>query len=324
MNKNHENPRRSENDQIFSDIKNFLKVLFLASRPKTLLASISPVIIGTSLAYVKIQTDGSKFETCYLKITFFQILICAILIQILCNFINDLWDYYKGADTKSRIGPLRVVSSGFISPASMKKVIIILTSIIILLGAFLVYKGGFIILTIGILSLIGAYIYTAGPYPLAYNALGEIFVLIFFGPIPIFGTYYLLTKQLSTIPLTLGLSTGLISSALLLVNNIRDIEEDTKNNKKTLSIIIGKKNSEILFSIALVLSFLVVLLHTFVTFSLNLLLLLMLLPFAYKLCVKLKKALSGEQYNEILGKVGMFLFIFSVFLSTLIVIEKFI
>ena len=163
---------------------------YLASRPKTLPASLIPVLIGASIAYY-----DNSIEVGYLIITF----VCALLIQIITNFINEIYDYKKGADNEERLGPKRFVASGEISVKTMKYVSTILIIITFLLGLILVYGAGLLILAIGIFSLLFAYLYTAGPFPLAYKGFGDLFVLIFFGVVAVSGTYYIQTHSINII-----------------------------------------------------------------------------------------------------------------------------
>lgn len=284
----------------------------MAARPKTLFASISPVLLGLSLALKERSINSLTISTIVV------ITICAILIQILSNYVNDLWDYYKGADGEFRKGPQRVVSSGIISPQKMKTSIVVLTILIIALGSYLCIQGGLPILLIGICSIIGAYAYTSGPYPLAYNALGEVFVFIFFGPIPIFGTYYLLTGIYSSLAIAVGTIPGLIASAILLVNNIRDIEEDQENNKNTLSVLCGKELSLSAFSICIFLPYLIVAYLSISSLPAIIRWIYLLIPLSIWIRRLLILAERGEDYNRVLGLVGAYLFIFSLTLSTLI------
>ena len=288
--------------------------LLIAARPKTLLASFSPVILGVSLA---LKSDLKIINDFYLVA--FLITGTAILIQILCNFINDLWDFYKGSDSINRIGPKRAVSSGLISPQKMKLAIYFLTAIIILLGTVLVCYGGSIIFFIGVLSLIGAYIYTAGPYPLAYNGLGELFVLIFFGPVPVFGTFYLLTNKIDVKTAILGLPLGLIATAILLTNNIRDFKEDSNSSKRTLAVKFGLPFSKILFSSSLLLASILPLIllpkHHLLPLSLFSVI---VITISLILIKQLLSASKGADYNRLLGEISFYLFIFSLGFSTII------
>jgi len=294
--------------------QSLIKTLIIASRPKTLLASLSPVLLGIALAYREKPTIDLN-----IAITIFLIVICAFLIQILSNFVNDLWDHYKGSDTNERIGPIRVVQAGMISPERMRKVTYHLTIIILLIGAILVFKGGPVILIIGLLSIFGAYLYTAGPYPLAHNGLGELFVVIFFGPIPVFGTYYLLNNQISTTAALLGLPIGILASCILQVNNLRDFKEDYKSNKRTLAVKFGLPFAYKLFNISLLLS-LTIAITIFANYleDNKFLLLGLFYPVCIILIKKLRSIASGKEFNEFLPKVAIFLFIFSLSLSTLL------
>jgi 1,4-dihydroxy-2-naphthoate octaprenyltransferase len=221
-----------------------LKIWIEASRPKTLWASVAPVIIGTAMAY----RDG-MWETAIAVIT----MLSSVLIQIGTNFANDYFDFFKGADTKERIGPSRVTGSGLIKPESMRIAFFSAFSLSVLLGLYLIILGGWPILIIGTFSILFGILYTGGPFPLGYKGLGEIFVLIFFGPVAVGGTYYLQTLNINLTVILAGLSPGLISTALLTVNNLRDMNTDRKAGKKTLAVRFGPifARAEYIFSISL-------------------------------------------------------------------------
>ncbi len=209
----------------------------LAARPKTLIASVSPVVIGSVMAF-----DAGFFDPLVLLFT----LLTTLGIQVGTNFANDYFDFLKGADTSSRKGPLRITQAGLVSLSLMKRAIIITFALTTLFGLYLIVKGGFVIVKGGFviasllsLSLLLGIIYTAGPYPIAYVGLGEFFVFLFFGPIAVAGTYYLQTLACSGSALLAGIAPGALSSAILIVNNIRDIEEDRIAKKKTLPVRLG-------------------------------------------------------------------------------------
>lgn len=225
-------------------IKNWL----LATRPKTLPAGSVPVLIGGALAYY-----DNKMDPFLLLITF----ICSLLIQVITNYINEIYDFKKGADNKDRLGPKRMVASGEISLKAMTVVSGILILITFLLGLILVFEAGWLILAIGLLSLFFAYAYTGGPYPLAYKGLGDIFVLIFFGIIAVCGTYYIQTKQVNLLVFLTSLGPGFLSMNLLGVNNIRDIETDKKANKMTLAVRLGRKKANAIYTILMLFTFLI-------------------------------------------------------------------
>ena len=207
-----------------------IKVWLDAARPKTLWASVAPVLIGSAMAF----SDG-YWDWLIMVCT----LISSVLIQVGTNFANDYFDFKKGADTKERIGPIRATESGLVKPALMRNAFILAFVISIMFGLYLIWMGGWPILVIGFLSILFGILYTGGPFPLGYKGLGDIFVLIFFGPIAVGGTYYLLTLSINITVILAGLSPGLFSTALLTVNNLRDIHTDKKAGKRTLAVRFG-------------------------------------------------------------------------------------
>ena len=200
-----------------------------AARPITLVASIIPIVSA-----ILILPKHINFK---LNI-FLWTLIAAIIIQIVTNYINDLYDFLKGAD-ENRLGPKRMLQSRSISPLKMKKVIAALTCIGIISGIPLVIQGGSSIIFIGLSSFILAYLYTGGPFPLAYNGLGDIFVFIYFGIIAVLGTYYLQTGHIDVGATYLAISIGAKNVLLLIINNIRDYKTDKLVHKNTLIVIFG-------------------------------------------------------------------------------------
>ena len=206
----------------------------LASRPKTLPAAFVPVLVGSSLAY-----NQGKFYPLYSLIA----LICSLLIQIGTNFTNDLYDHLKGADTEKRKGPLRVLSAGLISANEMKIAIVFVFGLTFLLGLYLVYVTDWNIFIIGVFSILAGLAYTAGPYPLAYHGLGDLFVFLFFGIIGTMGTYYLHHQEFTFISFLVSLPVGALITNILIINNYRDFEEDKQAGKNTLAVILGREFS---------------------------------------------------------------------------------
>lgn len=209
---------------------NKIQIWIEAARPKTLWASVAPVIIGTAMAY----SDGG-----WDPLIAFLTIISAMFIQIGTNYANDYFDFVKGSDTKDRIGPVRATAAGLIKPETMRLAFILAFSLSVLSGLYLIGRGGWPILIIGSLSVLFGILYTGGPFPLGYKGLGEIFVLIFFGPVAVGGTYYLQILDINLTVILAGLSPGLMSIALLTVNNLRDIHTDEKAGKRTLAVRFG-------------------------------------------------------------------------------------
>ena len=201
-----------------------------AARPKTLLVSMAPVIMSVALASI------------YVKINWLPAIIClffAVMAQILSNMVNDYADGVKGID-KNRIGPQRMVASGIISPEQMRNGIIVVGSLAFLIGCTLIYWGGWVLLPIGIVILLVALAYSTGPFPLSQHAFGDVAVVLFYGIIPVVLTFFIQTGFVNTQIFIAGLAIGLISDNLLIVNNVRDAEEDSKNGKKTTVTLFGK------------------------------------------------------------------------------------
>lgn len=263
----------------------------LASRPKTLLAAIVPVLVGSALA-----VSMKKFYLPYSLVA----LICSILIQIGTNFTNDLYDYLKGSDTVKRKGPRRVLASGLITINEMKLAIILVFGLTFLLGLYLVFSVGTLILWVGIFSILAGIMYTAGPYPLAYNGLGDVFVFIFFGIIGTMGTFYLHTKEISTLSFLASVPVGALITNILVVNNFRDIEEDKEANKNTLAVKFGKNFSKWQFILLIVLSYLVsIVLYLQFDFNFWILLPLSTIPISIIL-IRMLYLLTGEGLNKTL------------------------
>ena len=220
----------------------------IASRPKTMTAAIAPVLLGSALAY---------YESAFDIITFLFILISACLIQLGTNFTNDLFDYIKGTDNNDRLGPKRAMQAGLVSESEMKKAIFIVFSLSICFGFYLALLGGWIIVGIGLVSILFAILYTGGPYPLAYNGLGDIFVFIFFGLIAVSGTYYLYTDYFSINSFIIGSSIGCLATAILVVNNLRDLNNDKECGKNTLAVYFGKKFTQFEYALLMLIAYII-------------------------------------------------------------------
>lgn len=225
---------------------NSLKLWFLAARPKTLVASVVPILTASGLAIAVSGFIESWISWCaFLSATF---------IQIGTNFFNDAIDFEKGADSATRLGPQRVTHAGHFTASSVKRAAVLCFALAVAFGIPLVYVGGWTIVCIGLVSLVFGYAYTGGPFPLAYLGLGDLFVLLFYGGVAVSGIYFLHMGVLYTLPvLILALQVGLQATALIAINNLRDYQQDRLVKKNTLAVRLGPTFSRIEITMCLAL-----------------------------------------------------------------------
>jgi len=218
---------------------------FLATRPRTLPAAMAPVLAGTGLAI----GDGV-----FRPLPALAALVGAILIQIGTNLANDYSDWARGADTEDRLGPTRVTQAGLLSPRDVRRGAGIALGLAFVLGIYLVAVGGWPIVWIGLASLVCAVAYTGGPFPLAYNYLGDLFVFLFFGLVAVGGTYWVQAGALTPAVLLVGSGVGALATAILVVNNLRDRETDIRVGKRTLATLLGVRGSRFQYILLLFLA----------------------------------------------------------------------
>lgn len=212
--------------------KNSFRAWLLAARPKTLTGAAIPVLIGCSLAHWHGQFQGLPALLC---------LGFAFLMQIDANFMNDLYDYLKGSDRADRLGPERACAQGWISPKAMKRGIVLTTLAAAVCGLCLLAYGGVWMLPVGLACIAFAFLYTAGPYPLAYHGWGDLLVLVFFGFVPVGCTYYVMAHTWNLPVALASLACGLVIDTLLMVNNFRDRDQDAVSGKRTLVVRFGAR-----------------------------------------------------------------------------------
>jgi 1,4-dihydroxy-2-naphthoate octaprenyltransferase len=282
-----------------------LRLWFLATRPKTLVASGIPVVMGASLAYY----DGS-FSLVSASVS----LVCSLLIQIATNFINEIYDFRKGADTVSRVGPMRAVSAGLISEGAMIRAAWIVVGICFVMGMYLVWLRGIYVLIIGIVSLGLAWGYTGGRYSLAYRGLGDVFVFIFFGLVATGGTYFVLSGGITVSALLVGCVPGAFAANILGVNNLRDRETDILVGKRTFAVRFGAFAARGLYIIMMMIAYSVPILLLNMGYYRLVLLPMLTLPLSWILCRKVL-TLEGERLNGVLAQTGLLLALFGLLLS---------
>ncbi len=220
----------------------------LTARPKTLPAAVAPVAVGCALAISR-----HRFKL----LPAAAALIGALLLQIGVNMANDYFDFIKGIDTPERTGPVRAAASGLLSPGQLRLGILVIILLAVTDGLYLIYAAGIPVLVIGIFSILSLLAYSGGPFPLASHALGDLFVFIFFGIVAVCGTYYVQVLSLDKIVLIASIPVASLTTAILVVNNYRDIETDRKSSKITLAVILGKRGARTEYALLLISAFLV-------------------------------------------------------------------
>jgi len=207
-----------------------------AARPRTLPAAIAPVLVGTAAAW---QFAGHLPRV----LAFVVALVGSIFIQIGANLANDYSDARRGADTVDRLGPVRVTSAGLVTPQRVLRATWVAFAVAVACGIYLAIVAGWIILVVGIASIAAGVLYTGGPRPYGYAGLGEVFVFLFFGLVAVNGSYYVQLEQLDALPLGLSIAVGFLATAILVVNNVRDIETDRRAGKNTSAVRMGRANA---------------------------------------------------------------------------------
>jgi 1,4-dihydroxy-2-naphthoate octaprenyltransferase len=212
------------------------RVWVAAARPATLPAAAAGVAVGLGAAL----GVGTPFRID----TAIGCLLVALLLQVAANFANDLSDFRRGADTETRVGPLRVAAAGLVTERQLEVAIAIVLVLAGVVGLWLATIGGWVLVALGALAMVAALAYTGGPFPYGYRALGEVFVFVFFGLVAVVGTAYLQALRLDPVFLAAAVPPGLLITAILVVNNLRDIETDAAAGKRTLAVMIGKRRTQ--------------------------------------------------------------------------------
>ena len=209
-----------------------LRTWVLAARPQTLPAAVAPVVVGSAAAFAA----GS-----FRWLPFLAALVGALLIQIGTNLANDYFDFRKGADTAERLGPVRVTQAGLLAPETVRNGMVVAFGAAALIGVYLIIVGGWPILVIGLLSIAAGVLYTGGPWPLGYNGLGDLFTFIFFGIVAVTATAYLHVGAVPPLAWAASIPVAMLVTAIIVVNNLRDIATDRAAGKRTLAVIIGAR-----------------------------------------------------------------------------------
>lgn len=281
-----------------------LTVWLLASRPATLPAAVVPVLVGTAVGAAR---------AAFRPLPFVAALAGALLIQVATNFANDYSDFHRGADTEHRLGPTRVTQSGLLSPAQVRRAIVVTFGLAVLVGLYLIQVGGWPILAIGVASILAGLAYTGGPWPFGYHGLGDVFVFAFFGLVAVMGSAYLQTGDWGADALLAAIPVGVLATNILVVNNLRDLPTDRVAGKGTLAVRIGERATRAQYAALAAVAYLVPLVALLWRGTSAWVLLPWLsLPLAVALVRTVLGGLAGRELNPVLGRSGRLQLVYGV------------
>jgi 1,4-dihydroxy-2-naphthoate octaprenyltransferase len=282
-----------------------VRIWVMAARLRTLPAAVAPVLVGTALAGTE-----DRFRVG----AFIAALLGAIFIQVGTNLSNDYSDARRGADTEDRLGPVRVTAGGLVPPRQVLIATYVTFGLAVLCGAYLVYVAGPLLLAIGAASILAGVLYTGGPRPYGYEGLGEVFVFLFFGIVAVAGSYFVQQERLEWEAFALAVPVGLLAAAILVVNNVRDIDTDRRAGKRTLAVRLGRPRTRTLYSVMLLVAD-VALIPVAFALSAWVLLPVLTLPLAARLARTVRAHVDGPTLNAALARTGMLQLAFCVLLS---------
>jgi 1,4-dihydroxy-2-naphthoate octaprenyltransferase len=284
-----------------------LRIWVMAARLRTLPAAVAPVLVGTSLAL----GDGH-----FHPLAFLAALLGAILIQVGTNLSNDYSDARRGADTEDRLGPVRVTAGGLVPPSQVLLATYVTFGLAVLCGVYLVIVAGPELLAVGAASILAGVLYTGGPKPYGYEGLGELFVFLFFGIVAVTGSYFVQVQSLPWEAFLCAVPVGLLASAILVVNNVRDLETDRRAGKRTLAVRMGRERTRLLYAAMLGVAFLTAPLPWPLGSMAGWLLLPWLAaPLALRLIGVVRTRIDGPALNGALARTGALQLLFCVLYS---------
>jgi 1,4-dihydroxy-2-naphthoate octaprenyltransferase len=279
----------------------------MAARVRTLPASVAPVLVGTSLAL-----GASHFH----PLAFVAALLGAIFIQVGTNLSNDYSDARRGADSDDRLGPVRVTAGGLVPPRQVLVATYVTFGLAVACGAYLVAVAGPELLAVGAASILAGVLYTGGPRPYGYEGLGEVFVFLFFGIVAVAGSYFVQVQELPWQAFVCAVPVGLLASAILLVNNVRDIETDRRAGKRTLAVRLGRPRTRALYGWMLAAAFIAAPLPWALgSMTAWLFLTWLALPLAARLVRTVRARTDGPALNAALARTGVLQLVFCLLLA---------
>jgi 1,4-dihydroxy-2-naphthoate octaprenyltransferase len=277
----------------------------MAARVRTLPAAVAPVLVGNALAIHDDHFQGLAFAFT---------LLGALFIQVGTNLSNDYSDARRGADTEDRLGPVRVTAGGLVPPRAVLIATYVSFGLAVLCGVYLIAKAGWVLLAIGGASILAGVLYTGGPRPYGYEGLGEVFVFLFFGIVAVTGSYYVQVEHLVWQAFALAVPVGLIASAILVVNNVRDLETDRRAGKRTLAVRLGRERTRVLYPAMLAVAYLALVPLCF-GLSAWVLVPWLTLPLARTLTLVVRTRTDGPSLNGALAGTGALQLLFCLMLA---------
>lgn len=286
----------------------------MAARVRTLPASVAPVLVGTALA---------GYAGIFHPLRFIAALLGAIFIQVGTNLSNDYSDARRGADTEDRLGPVRVTAGGLVPPKRVLVATYVSFSLAVLAGVYLIVVAGWQLLLVGAASILAGVLYTGGPRPYGYEGLGEVFVFLFFGIVAVAGSFFVQVRHLNWEAFALAVPVGLIAAAILVVNNIRDLETDRRAGKRTLAVRLGREKTRTMYAVIVYAAYVL----TPVTWLFGplrpwVLLPWLTLPLTAGLVRTVRNQTDGTSLNEALARNGMLQLAFCILLSAGLLLSR--
>jgi 1,4-dihydroxy-2-naphthoate octaprenyltransferase len=291
-----------------------VRIWLTAARVRTLPAAVAPVLVGTALA---------GYHHVFHPLRFIAALIGAIFIQVGTNLSNDYSDARRGADTEDRLGPVRVTAGGLVPPRQVLIATYVSFGVAVLAGAYLIAVAGWELLLVGAASILAGVLYTGGPKPYGYEGLGELFVFLFFGIVAVAGSFFVQVEHLEWEAFALAVPVGLLASAILVVNNIRDIDTDRRAGKRTLAVRLGRDRARTLYAVIVYLAFVLVpVTWLFGPLEAWVLLAWLTLPVAVPVVRVVRNRADGASLNEALAQTGILQLAFCMLLSAGLLLSR--
>ncbi len=291
-----------------------MRIWLMAARPRTLPAAVAPVLVGTALA---------GFAHVFHPLRFLAALISALFIQVGTNLSNDYSDARRGADTEDRLGPVRVTAGGLVPPKQVLIATYVSFGLAVLFGIYLIVVAGWQLLLVGAASILAGVLYTGGPRPYGYEGLGEVFVFTFFGIVAVAGSFFVQTEHLHWEAFALAVPVGLLASAILVVNNFRDMDTDRRAGKRTLAVRLGRERTRTLLVVMVYGAYVLApVTWLFGPTSAWLLITWLTLPIAAPVVRLVRNHTDGPSLNEALARTGMLQLAFCVMLGAGLLLSR--